>query len=55
VIPAPWLDFFVPFASMEHTAKLIEMAYEETNRFLDAGAAAAVPLAEEPASVTPLN
>lgn len=54
VIPAPWLDFFVPFASMEHTAKLIQMAYEETSKFLDAGAAAAVPISDEPASVTPL-
>lgn len=55
VIPAPWLDFFVPFASMEHTAKLIDMAYEETTKFLDAGAAPALPSAEEPASVTPIN
>lgn len=55
VIPAPWLDFFVPFASMEHTAKLIDMAYEETIKFLDAGAIAAVPVSDEPASVTPLN
>ena len=55
VIPAPWLDFFVPFASMEHTAKLIEMAYEETSKFLDAGARAAASTQDEPASVTPLN
>ena len=40
---------------MEHTAKLIEMAYEETVRFLDAGAAAEVPVSDEPASVTPLT
>ena len=54
VIPAPWLDFFVPFASMEHTAKLIDMAYDETNRFLATGAAS-TPELDEPASVTPLS
>ena len=56
IVPSPWLDFFVPFASMEHTAKLIEMAYEETSRFLDAGShTATVPVTAEPASVTPLS
>lgn len=55
VLPSPWLDFFVPFASLEHTPKLIEMAYAETKGFLDAGG----DIAEEPppdkaASVTPL-
>lgn len=34
MIPAPPLDFFVPFASMEHTGKLIDLAYEHTRRFL---------------------
>ncbi|HJR46218.1 MAG TPA: patatin-like phospholipase family protein [Actinomycetota bacterium] len=35
MLPTVTLDFFVPFASMEHTATLIEMAYEQTARFLD--------------------
>jgi len=34
MLPAVGLDFFVPFASMEHTSKLIDLAYEETARFL---------------------
>ena len=56
IVPSPWLDFFVPFASMEHTAKLIEMAYDETKRFLDAGPhTSTVPVSAEPASVTPLS
>ena len=56
VLPSPWLDFFVPFASMEHTPKLIEMAYEETKRFLDAGGSTQAPPDEEPpATVTPLQ
>ncbi|HWC14532.1 MAG TPA: patatin-like phospholipase family protein [Actinomycetota bacterium] len=42
MIPTPPLDFFVPFASMEHTAKLIDLAYEHTRRFL----AGDLPLAE---------
>jgi hypothetical protein len=35
MLPTVTLDFFVPFASMEHTAKLIEISYEQTARFLD--------------------
>lgn len=35
MLPTVTLDFFVPFASMEHTAKLIELSYEQTARFLD--------------------
>jgi NTE family protein len=34
MLPTVTLDFFVPFASMEHTSKLIEMSYEQTSRFL---------------------
>lgn len=34
MIPAPPLDFFVPFASMEHTDRLIELAYKHTKKFL---------------------
>jgi len=54
VLPSPWLDFFVPFASLEYTSRLIEMAYEETNRFLESGRLEPSP-PELPASVTPLN
>lgn len=34
ILPTVGLDFFVPFASMEHTDKLIDLSYEETSRFL---------------------
>lgn len=56
VLPSPWLDFFVPFASLEHTPRLIEMAYKETTRFLDAGGDVTdTPDEGDAASVTPLN
>ena len=56
VLPSPWLDFFVPFASLEYTPKLIDMAYEETKRVLATDSFESVPPVEdEPASVTPLN
>lgn len=35
MLPTVTLDFFVPFASMEHTSQLIEMSYEQTVRFLE--------------------
>lgn len=34
MVPSPELDFFVPFASMDHTAKLIDLGYERVKRFL---------------------
>lgn len=34
MLPTVPLDFFVPFASMAHTAQLIAAGYEETKRFL---------------------
>jgi NTE family protein len=34
MVPSPVLDFFVPFASMDHTPKLIELGYERVKRFL---------------------
>lgn len=37
MLPTPKLDFFVPFASLEHTPKLIDLAYESTARFLEGG------------------
>lgn len=56
VLPTPALDFYVPFASLEHTPRLIEMAYKETKRFLEAGGGVAdVTSTEETASVTPLS
>jgi NTE family protein len=33
MIPTPSLDFFVPFASMEYTDRLIDLAYKHTKRF----------------------
>lgn len=35
MLPSVPLDFFVPFASLEHTGTLIERSYEVTKRFLD--------------------
>ena len=35
MLPTPILDFFVPFASLEHTNKLIDVGYERTLQFLD--------------------
>lgn len=34
VIPPVELDFFVPFASLEHSDKLIDLSYEQTRDFL---------------------
>lgn len=34
LIPAPALDFFVPFASMEHTGHLIDASYRHAKKFL---------------------
>lgn len=47
MIPTPPFDFFVPFASMEHTGKLIDLSYEHTRRFL-AGDPPATEAAVEP-------
>ena len=41
-VPVPRLDFVVPFASMEHTPRLIEMGYDHVKRFFDE------PVASEP-------
>jgi len=54
VLPSPWLDFFVPFASLEYTSRLIEMAYKETKRFLESGSFEPSP-PEEEAAVTPIK
>lgn len=34
MVPTPSLDFYVPFQSMQHTARLIENGYDQTMRFL---------------------
>lgn len=34
MIPTPVLDFFVPFASMEHTDRLIDSSYRHAKKFL---------------------
>ena len=34
IVPAPPLDFYVPFSSMQHTEQLIASGYEHTTRFL---------------------
>lgn len=59
VLPAVGLDFYVPFASLEHTATLIDKSYEETSQFLAGLGHASSHVAEtETASVeviTPAN
>ncbi|MDQ4143407.1 MAG: patatin-like phospholipase family protein [Actinomycetota bacterium] len=47
MLPAPALDFFVPFASLEYTDKLIELAYDHTRRFLSGREEAVVEEASE--------
>ncbi len=49
VIPAPSLDFFVPFASMEHAGELIDRSYRHTRKFL------AGQLEERATSVAPVE
>lgn len=34
ILPTPEMDFFVPFASMEHTDRLIDLGYESAVKFL---------------------
>jgi NTE family protein len=34
MLPTPSMDFFVPFASMEHTDRLIDLSYRHTRKFL---------------------
>jgi NTE family protein len=34
MIPTPSFDFFVPFASMEYTSRLIDLSYRHTKKFL---------------------
>jgi NTE family protein len=33
-VPTPSLDFYVPFSSMQHTARLIDSGYDHTMKFL---------------------
>lgn len=37
MLPTPVLDFFVPFASMEFTERLIDLSYRTTKAFLEGG------------------
>lgn len=48
MLPTPTLDFFVPFASMEYTDKLIDLAYEQTLRFLSGREEAIVEETDQP-------
>ena len=36
-VPLPTLDFYVPFTSLEHSVRLMEMAYESASRWLETG------------------
>lgn len=47
MLPTPTLDFFVPFASMEYTKRLIDLGYEHTLRFLEGRSEAVVKEAQE--------
>lgn len=47
MLPAPTLDFFVPFASLEYTDKLIELAYAHTRRFLSGREEAVIEEAQQ--------
>jgi NTE family protein len=47
MLPAPTLDFFVPFASMEYTKRLIEIGYNHTLSFLEGRAEAVVKEEQE--------
>jgi NTE family protein len=47
MLPTPSLDFFVPFASLEYTPRLIELGYEHTRRFLGGDTEAAVEEIQE--------
>jgi NTE family protein len=42
MLPTPTLDFFVPFASLEFTQRLIDLGYEATSRFLSGATDVAV-------------
>lgn len=46
MLPSPTLDFFVPFASMAHTEKLMELGYDATQRFLTGRTEAVVEATE---------
>jgi NTE family protein len=43
VVPIPQLDFHVPLASVEHTARLIDMAYAEADAYFSGPGAVGVP------------
>jgi NTE family protein len=47
MLPTPTLDFFVPFASLEFTDRLIELGYEHTRRFLGGDTEAEVEEVQE--------
>lgn len=47
MLPTPSLDFFVPFASLEFTDRLIDLGYEQTKRFLGGDTEAAVQEVQE--------
>jgi NTE family protein len=47
MLPTPALDFFVPFASLEFTDRLIDLGYEATKRFLGGDTEAKVEEVQE--------
>jgi NTE family protein len=47
MLPTPALDFFVPFASLEYTGRLMDLGYEHTKRFLGGATEADVEEVQE--------
>jgi NTE family protein len=47
MLPTPTLDFFVPFASLEYTGRLMDLGYEHTTRFLGGATEAEVEEVQE--------
>jgi NTE family protein len=47
MLPTPTLDFFVPFASLEYTGRLMDLGYEHTTRFLGGATEADVEEVQE--------
>lgn len=52
MLPPVPLDFFVPFASLQHTERLIELAYERTQEFLTGATETVLEKVEEGAVET---
>lgn len=54
-VPVPQLDFVVPFASLVHTPKLIEMSYELASRFFQGTTGDRPDIEPGPQVLTPIS